>query len=26
MWKHFRHEFLGKLTPDWRMIAKSLNM
>jgi len=23
--KHFRHEFLGGLTPDWRMIAKSLN-
>ena len=23
--KHFRHEFLGKLTPDWRMIHKSLN-
>jgi len=23
--KHLRHEFLGKLTPDWRMIAKSLN-
>jgi hypothetical protein len=22
--KHLRHEFLGKLTPDWRMIAKSL--
>jgi len=24
-WKHLRYEFLGKLTPDWRMIAKSLN-
>ena len=24
-WKHWRHEFLGKLRPDWRMIAKSLN-
>ena len=24
-YKHFRHEFLGGLTPDWRMIAKSLN-
>jgi hypothetical protein len=23
--KHLRYEFLGKLTPDWRMIAKSLN-
>ena len=23
--KHLRHEFLGKLTPDWRMIAKCLN-
>jgi len=22
--KHFRYEFLGKLKPDWRMIAKSL--
>ena len=25
VWKHLRHEFLGKLRPDWRMIAKSLN-
>ena len=24
-WKHLRHEFLGKLTPDWRMIAKFLD-
>jgi hypothetical protein len=24
--KHLRHEFLGKLTPDWRQIAKSLNV
>jgi hypothetical protein len=23
--KHFRHEFLGDLKPDWRMIAKCLN-
>jgi hypothetical protein len=23
--KHLRHEFLGKLTPDWRMIAKFLD-
>ena len=23
--KHLRHEFLGKLTPDWRMISKQLN-
>jgi hypothetical protein len=22
---HFRHEFMGKTKPDWRMIAKSLN-
>ncbi|PWT88581.1 MAG: hypothetical protein C5B55_12865 [Blastocatellia bacterium] len=22
--KHLRHEFIGKLTPDWRMIAKCL--
>lgn len=21
--KHFRHEFLGKVKPDWRMIARS---
>lgn len=24
-WRHLRHEFLGKVRPDWRMIAKSLN-
>ena len=23
--KHLRHEFLGKVKPDWRMIAKHLN-
>jgi len=23
--KHLRHEFIGKLTPDWRMIARCLN-
>ena len=23
--KHLRHEFVGKLTPDWRMIAERLN-
>ena len=23
--KHLRHEFIGKVTPDWRMIAKCLN-
>jgi hypothetical protein len=23
--KHLRHEFLGKLTPDWRMISQYLN-
>lgn len=23
--KHLRYEFLGKLTPDWRMISKCLN-
>jgi hypothetical protein len=22
--QHLRHEFLGKLTPDWRMIARTL--
>jgi hypothetical protein len=22
---HFRHEFLGKVKPDWRMIARCLN-
>ncbi|HUS11266.1 MAG TPA: hypothetical protein VMZ30_12440 [Pyrinomonadaceae bacterium] len=25
MLKHVRHEFLGKLTPDWRMIQRYLN-
>ena len=25
MWKHFRHEFVGKVKPDWRLIAKCLN-
>lgn len=24
-WRHLRHEFIGKLTPDWRMIHKGLN-
>jgi hypothetical protein len=24
-WKHLRHEFIGKLKPDWRMIAKFLD-
>ena len=24
-WKHMRYEFIGKLTPDWRMIRDSLN-
>lgn len=24
--KHLRHEFIGKLTPDWRMIKDSLNV
>jgi hypothetical protein len=24
-YKHFRHEFLGGVTPDWRMIAECLN-
>ena len=23
--RHFRHEFLGKVKPDWRMIARSLD-
>jgi hypothetical protein len=23
--KHLRHEFIGKVTPDWRMISKCLN-
>ena len=22
VWKHFRHEFVGKVKPDWRMIGK----
>ena len=25
-WNHLRHEFLSKTKPDWRMIAKSLNL
>jgi hypothetical protein len=25
-WKHLRYEFLGKLKPDWRTIAKCLNL
>ncbi len=25
-WKHLQHEFLGKIKPDWHMIAKSLNL
>jgi len=25
VWKHMRHEFMGKVKPDWRMIAKYLN-
>lgn len=24
-WKHFRHEFIGKVKPDWRKIAECLN-
>ena len=24
-WKHLRHEFMGKVKPDWRMIAKFLD-
>jgi hypothetical protein len=24
-WKHLRHEFMGKVKPDWRMIAKCLD-
>ena len=24
-WKHMRHEFMGKVKPDWRMISKCLN-
>jgi hypothetical protein len=24
-WQHLRHEYLGKLKPDWRTIAKHLN-
>jgi hypothetical protein len=23
--KHLRHEFIGKVTPDWRMISRCLN-
>jgi hypothetical protein len=25
-WKHLRHEFISKTKPDWRRIAKSLNV
>ena len=25
-WKHLRHEFMSKTKPDWRTIAKSLNV
>jgi hypothetical protein len=25
IWKHFRHEFVGKVKPDWRVISKCLN-
>ena len=25
MFKHLRYEFVGKLTPDWRMIQQRLN-
>jgi hypothetical protein len=25
MWKHLRHEFMGKVKPDWRMIARFLD-
>jgi hypothetical protein len=25
VFKHLRHEFIGKLTPDWRIVAKYLN-
>jgi hypothetical protein len=25
VWKHFRHEFVGKVKPDWQMISKCLN-
>jgi hypothetical protein len=24
-WKHLRHEFMGKVKPDWRMIARFLD-
>src|SRR5690242_5627105 len=24
-WQHLRHEYLGQLKPDWRLIAKHLN-
>jgi hypothetical protein len=24
MWRHLRHEFIGKVKPDWRLIAKFL--
>lgn len=25
-WKHLRHEFMGKLKPDWQMIARFLDV
>jgi hypothetical protein len=25
MWRHLRHEMIGKVKPDWRTIAESLN-
>jgi hypothetical protein len=25
VFKHLRHEFVGKMTPDWRIVAKYLN-
>ena len=25
MWKHVRHEMIGRVKPDWRMIAECLN-
>jgi hypothetical protein len=25
VWRHLRHEYLGKTKPDWRLIAKHLN-
>jgi len=26
VWKHLRYEFMSKTKPDWRMVAKSLNL